>query len=249
MEAERLITVPEFILHTTLENTLKFIREDYKLFKDQNKPEQSYIHKLCFELGFQRYNYIEQAVAVFTASNEDNRHLTLDLMFNMTSDSPPSIHITMPSETPGQNALGMGEDSNDNFLNYQEVDNEQVSDTVQSIFNRRYRANYDILILSDNSNEVVMLYHVVKALLVALSPQFTLLGLENITFGGQDLQAYADLAPKNLFMRAVRLGLEYNSSTLNFAKHPLITEIVFNPQPVSEITESTTTTTTTTIEP
>src|SRR5690606_20716173 len=109
----------------------------------------------------------------------------------------------------------------------------------------RYRATYDIVILSDNSNEVVMLYHIIKSLLVALSASLTLEGLENMTFGGQDLQPYADLAPKNLFMRAIRLTIEYNSSALGFDKHPLFQDIVLEPKAVESIETSTTTTTTT----
>lgn len=215
---DNLILIPEFIIHTTLTNVVKFIREDYAL---QTDKEKSYLCKLLNSLGFERYSYKKQAIEVFLASNEEPRYLTVDLMFNMKKDAMPSLHICMPSESPGQNALGM--DSSDNYINTQ---GDEIEST-QAIFKRRYKATYDIVIVSDNSNEVVMLYHVFKALLVALSPHLTLSGVENTTFSGQDLQPYAELVPKNIFMRAIRLGIEYESSTLSFENHKLISEIVF----------------------
>lgn len=227
----KIITVPEFILHDGLQKIVKFIREDYKSFS--TTPDKSYIVKLVKELGFERYNYDVQAVATFLADEESPKHLTIDLGFNMKRETLPAIHITMPAETPGQNALGLDEGSRETYQNYTDAET-PVVETLQSIFTRRYRSTYDIVIVSDNSNEVVMIYHIVKALLVSLSAHFTLSGLENFTFGGQDLQPYAELAPKNIFMRAIRLGLEYESSALDFEKHPLVVDIVFANKVVNE---------------
>lgn len=232
----RLITVPEFILHRTLLNTLKFLRTDYDAQSDKSK---SYIMKLVAELGFEKYEYTKQVVAVFLSTNEDPRHLSIDLAFNMQKENPPSIHIVMPSETPGQNSLSSGEGGQDNHVNYSDTE-VPVAETYQSVFSRRYNTTYDIVILSDNSNEIVMIYHILKSLLVALSAHLTLSGLENLTFAGQDLQPYAELMPKNLFMRAIRLGLQYESSALDFSSHPVIQSIVFDGTAVDVLPDPTT---------
>lgn len=231
---QNLIIVPEFIIHSSLENMFRFLRADYN--ENTATPEKSYLLKLIGSLGFERYNYVDQAKRVFLSTEEDPRFLSVDLMFNNSKDNPPSIHVCMPSESPGQNALGMDQGSSDSFVNFQQnSEGEQEAVDVNVVFKRRYKATYDVVIVSDNSNEVVMLYHMIRSMLTALTPHFTLSGLENMVISGQDLQPYAELAPKHLFMRALRLGLEYESGALNFEKHLLINGIVFENKVVNEL--------------
>lgn len=225
-----LIRVPEFIIHDSLSKALDFIRKDYTA---QANKSNSYLYKLLETGGFQKYKNFEQAEQVFIVDETHPRYLDIDLMFNMDRDGAPTIHITMPSESPGQNAIGNEEGYQEPL--WDDPSNNIVNKTYSSVFTRRYKATYDIVITSDNNNEVLLIYHVLKALLVALTGHLHLSGLENISFSGQDLQPYAELTPKNIFLRAIRLGVEYESSTLSFEKFQYALDIIFKGTAVEEL--------------
>lgn len=219
-----LLLVPEFILLDTLQKAILAIRKDYN---ESSNPDQSWIGILLKDIGYERYEFLKQASQVFIVDEKDPRHLQVDLGFNMTREGAPGIHITMPSESPGQNAIGNDE-------GYQEPVFNSTGNEYNKVFTRRYKSTYDIVVTSDNSNECLLIYHVIKAILVALTIQLNIKGLQNITFSGQDLQPYADLMPKNMFVRAIRLGIEYESSTLTFEKYPTIVGIIFEGEVVSD---------------
>lgn len=217
-----LILVPEFVLLEQIQKALKGIRIDYNVAADK---DLSWLGLVLKDIGYERYEFLKQASQVFIVDEKDARHLTVDLGFNMTRDSGSSIHITMPSESPSQNAIGNDEGSLPEVF---------TGTDYQKVYNRRYQATYDIVVTSDNSNECLLVYHVIKALLVSLTIQLNILGLENIAFSGQDLQPYADLVPKNIFIRSVRLRVEYESATPTFEKYPTAAGIIFDGKVVSE---------------
>lgn len=218
-----LIRVPEFILFTHVKNLINFIRLD-----DTDDTVNSYLYKLANGVGIERYDYFQQLKEIFiTRDNESLKYLEVDLMFNNTRDKGPTIHVTCPSESPGQNALGNDEGSRDNEEYYEE---EIVTENAP-VYTRRYVATYDLVIVSDNSNECVAIYHLLKALINATRPELTLLGLENIKESGNDLTPYNELMPK-MFMRTLRLSLEYETSTLviNKAFYPADITVTGVPQ-------------------
>lgn len=218
------LLIPEFVLYETLKIGLNFIRSDYNNQVDKTK---SFLYKLTQGIGLQKYNYFEQASHVFVINETDPRCINLDLGFNMQKDRPVSIHITMPAESPGQNAL-----ANDEGYHEQVYDSED-SIEYSTVYTRRYKATYDIVIVSDNSNEVVMIYHILRALIVSLTTHLHLNGLQNLAYSGQDLQPYAELVPKTIFMRAIRLGIEYESSSYSLAKKLSPTDIIFEGHVIS----------------
>lgn len=215
------LRLPEFIIHHGVENALKFLREDYQQHETAGTINESFFSKLVGDIQFQRYSYMEQGKSVFFNGKEHQRYLEVDLMFNMSRDGAPTIHITTPAETPGQGAIGTDEGSYEN-----ELENEDTQ--LRSVFTRRYKGTYDIVIVSDNSGEVVFIYHVLRALLTSLIPHFHLAGLENVTFSGQDLTPYSEIVPKNFNMKAIRMNLEYETSTLSFNTNPVINGLVFS---------------------
>lgn len=225
-----LIRVPEFILHTHVENLINFVRLDYA--DNIADLTQSFLYKLCHNQVFQRYNYFEQAKDIFVNRTiGDPKYLEVDLMFNTSRDTPPMIHVTCPSETPGQNGLG----NDAGYLGNESYIGADTYTYSSEIYTRRYKGTYDLVIVSDNSNECVAIYHILKALLVSTLTQLSILGLENVQINGNDLTPYAELMPKTMYMRTLRLNLEYESSTLSILKDLYPQDISFSGTPKLEL--------------
>lgn len=208
------MTVPEFVLWQTLTAALTFVRQDYAAAVTAGDNTKSWLYRACLYQGFQLYDFFTQAQQVICAPEDDPRYLNVNLMFNMERQGPPSIHITLPAEQTMPNGNGLGND--EGYFGIEQVTeadpDEHVMATFDPVFTRRYSAIYNIVVTSDNSNEIIFLHHFVKALLTACIPHLHFMNLQNIKLGGQDIQPYNELVAQNLYMRAVQVSLEYDTS-------------------------------------
>lgn len=227
--ADIMMRVPEFILLETLENALKFVRND---FADQMNEQDTYLYKMLQGTQFQRYDFFEQAKQVICGDIDDPRRLECDLIFNFDRNGAPTIHINLPSEMSTQdNGMGIDEGYVDNIYTDGDVD---TPGSYHKVWTRRFQAVYNIVITSDNTNEVIFLFHFVRALLLSTYDHLSLSGLQNITFGGQDIQPYSDLIPPNLFMRAISVNLQYETSAISFSQVPMFGKLVFRGKAVDD---------------
>lgn len=199
-----LITIPELVIQSTVQNGLNAIRAD--LVTNASTPTNSILYQLVGGLVFEKYDYFNQLNTIVSTTREQPRFLNVDLMFNMATSKMPNIFVTTPAEHHSQAGIGL----DTNFvgqINY----NTGFAET----YTKRFDATYDVVIVSDNSNEVIAIYHLVKALIISLESHLSFNRLENIRIGGQDLSPYTDVAPKNVFLKAIRLTLSYYSSTVD----------------------------------
>jgi hypothetical protein len=181
---------------------------------DAGDIQKSYLYQVSQGQAFERYNYFEQLKSILIDNNIGHpRFVEIDLMFNAKRESVPSLHIINPSETLGQNSLGIGEGEEENRVSIQGG----VTYTVP-VYTRRFKATYDVVIVSDNSNEVVALYSLLKTMVIATLGELNLQGLENILINGTDLTPYDSLVPKTMYMKVLRLSLEYTTSAISIAK-------------------------------
>lgn len=236
------IVLPEIVLMDTLKAAIEFVRKDYK--NNIANTTQSYLYLLLQQARIEKYILFEQAIEVICGKEDSPRLLTIDLAFNMARDHCPSIHITLPAEQTGPgNGMGTDEgyaeaiieeinegDFNQDYNN--DFDNEN-SRTSRAVFSRRISATYNIVIVSDNSNEVVFLYHFIRALYIALIPHLHLKGLSNVSFGGQDLHPYNETA-HNLHMRAITLSLQYDTFVPSIFPKELLNDVSVNSLPTQE---------------
>lgn len=193
-----LVLLPELILKDAIDKALNFARQDYANTTDKNKSWLA----LCFkDLIIDDYDFFQQVVGIICTDVDNPRHFKGDLMFNAKKNNLPSFHITLPAESPTDNSLGIGEVEENNL---------QQSDGFRQVFSRRIQTNYNVVVVSDNTQEVIVLYHLMRTMLIALLPHLHLSGLVNVTFAGQDINPYRDLAP-TLYMRAISLGVQYET--------------------------------------
>lgn len=196
-----LVRTPEIVIFNIIKLGLDFISLDWKSKTDKTT---SWLYKVVENISIQKIGFFAEAESIFIKQGGKARSLDVNLMYNMKDVKPPSIYISLGNEnTSSQNAMGMDE-------GYQE----QLFDdlTYKSVFTRRFSANYNIVITSDNSNEVIIIYHVLKALLIGMYFHLHKNGIENLKLGGADLNINQSLMPKHLFSRAISLNFDYETS-------------------------------------
>lgn len=230
-----MIKVPEFILLKAVKNALKFIRLNYEAQADKDK---SYLRRVLAGASLERYDFVTQAEAVFMAGEDDPRYMDVDIMFNMQRDGAPTLHITLPSENIQMGGNGMGND--EGYISEIVVDEtlnpdgsvDAREERIQ-VYTRRYQASYHIVITSDNNNEVILVYHTLRALLMSFTASLHFAGLENVVFGGQDVTQNTEYAGNTLYLRSIIVSLQYETSAPSVFNDPLFKSITAQGTPIN----------------
>jgi hypothetical protein len=232
-----LVLIPEVVLFDILNKALDYLRNDYANQTDKSK---SFLMRVLENKILERYNFQTQAIQVFIDNDLGNqRYLETNLMFNMEREGLPTIHLTLPSEQTqtGGNGIGSDEGYMDSIIvesTYNGDGSLNTQGNITAVFTRRFQSTYNIVITSDNSNEVILIYHTLRALLIALIPSISLAGLENVAFGGQDVQLNSSLAPKNMYVRAITVTLQYETSAPSIFPQPLFSDLTAIGTPINE---------------
>ena len=194
------ILIPEMVIYQTLENITKYIRDDLKANSADLK--KSFLYRLLGldddgeEMKTNRYNYFVQAVKIF----QSMQNLSVNIGYNFEVAKIISFHIILPSESPA--GISIGED--EGYRTEKDKDG-----NTQLKFCQMFQSTYQIMITSDNSNEVNLVYHIYKSLIIALVPHFTLKGLLNPKLSGNDIVFQDDTIPMGIFHKVLNLTFDY----------------------------------------
>ena len=194
------ILIPELVIYQTLENITKYIRDDLKA--NEADETKSFLYRLLGldddgnPMKMNRYNYFVQAKKIFNSV----QNLNVNFGYNFEVAKIISFHIILPSEQPS--SILIGEDEG-----YQtEIDEEG---NTQLKFCQMFSSTYQIMITSDNSNEVNIVYHIYKSLLITLVPHLSLKGLLNPKLSGNDIVFQDDQMPMGIFHKVLNLSFDY----------------------------------------
>lgn len=221
--------IPENILYHTVRSLFAFIEKDWK---DNENKEKTILYDLLkkddngMELKIHRFDYYEQAQHIFLQPAGSSRKLQVNMGYNVQRAGLPTIHIMLPNEDKDEIGLGMGE-------GYQEYERDEEAGTYKRNFTGVWKSTYSLMITSDNSSEVVLIYHVLKNLFVATFEAFELRGLRDVTFGGQDLQFSNELVPPEVFHRNLTVNCFYESTVNELLSNKLIRGILTEGHPVT----------------
>ena len=194
------ILMPEIVLYNTINSILDIVRSDFNNNQLQDTILFHYFGKTeCGDnVNWETFNYLEQAKELFVNKNK----IQVNLGYNMSVSDIACIHIMLPSET-GQ-PLGIGAD--ENYIGYQE---NKHSDTMQAIFTEMFDATYNLIITSESTMEVLLIYNFLKASFISLYTHIELSGLRLPKISGQDIQLQNDLVPPHIFHRSLGLNFKY----------------------------------------
>ena len=219
------IISPEIVLLTSIQSVLNYIRKD---FKDNSSQEtKTLLYKILVGNQLQRYNLFTEAKKVIITNEGDPRHLTINLFYNANVKGVPTIHITSPSEQTINNTIGIGEGLRESeFTDPDEDISEDTLSTYRRVFNRRFKASYNLVITSDNTNEIVLLYHFIRSILISLVDHLNFSGLQNIDFGGSDLNQNYNI-PAGIYAKSISITFQYDVGAIELADTEMLSDVIF----------------------
>lgn len=219
------IVIPENVLYNALESVIKYIRKDL----DDNKDNLSntVLYQLLGEnsdgkpMAMNRWNFFKQAKKIFT----DKNNLTVNFGYNFEVAKIISLHIILPSEQAAESALGQDEG----------YGIEDDSETMY--FTQNFNSNYQIMITSNNSSEVMTVYHILKSMLLMIVPHLEILGLRLNKFSGNDILFRDEMMPNGIFHKVLNISFNYELKVPQILKRNIIKGIVVDGHLLGNIKE------------
>lgn len=201
------ILIPEHGLVQGLIDIIAYVKAD--LDANSGDETKSMLYRMFGGVVFENLDYYEQIKKIITDSQKtqkEKRKLKITMGYDFNNNQYPTIAVILPMEqdSPINNTFAGGEDIRD------DVDGSLTEQNQQN-----YSTEYGYLIISDNPNEVILLYHFVKACLVGFVDTFQQkYHFENIRTSGKDYISRMDIPiPPNAFARVISMHFHYTMET------------------------------------
>ena len=198
------ILLPEFVIQRTLVTIVKMLRDDL----EENKVDetQSLLYKILGldeqgqALKLNLYDVFKQDKKIV----QTKQNLSVNFGYNQEVANIISMHILLPSE---QGSMTIGAD--EGYLEDDVFDDDGNKIGVQQYYTQTYESTYQIMITSNNSAEVNVVYNILKSMLLMLVPHLELMGLRLPTLSGNDIVMQDDLVPVPIFHKVLNLSFKY----------------------------------------
>lgn len=226
------LIIPETIVHDTVVKIFRFIENNYT--DNLATPSKSFLHRLVKSLSLQKYDFYDQGKAVFVKLQDDSRKVRVNMFFNAEKANIPSVHIMYLGDTSMEDGINLNEGFRDS-----EIDSDpsisQIETIYRNTYTRRSKGKINIVITSDNTNEVILMYHLLTSLLESTIIHMNMCGLENIIISGGDIHLNEEIVPKNVYARNIQLTFEFEKAAISIIQEKGINFIKFLNAPVSNI--------------
>jgi hypothetical protein len=217
------IIIPEQKVKGVVDYILNYLKKDYK---DAVDKSSSYLHLLFGDYsGNSTYDYWKNSVALFTRGPEEPRAIETHFFLNRSRFSMPTVHITMNADQNGPDGIGF--DNGWDGTSFQPSEGIGSRDTGGREFNTRFQ----IVITSDNTFDVLIIYHTLMACLIGNSHLLTLNGLQNPTLKGGDIILNDQSNPSGIYARAIFLDCFYSIVAPSFNTKLGATDVEFQGTP------------------
>ena len=193
-----MIQMPDIKLKALLDAVLDKIRSDYVNAGDKST---TFLYKMYNGLVSGNYVFLDEAVKIFTRSDDDPRIVDTRLLFDRERASLPTIHVTIPSEEPHGDGIGQDDGYVDNTL---DAESSAPDQTVTEYYTRGYNTKFELIITGSSSFEVVLIFTTLKAALINNIESLEVNGFRNPKVFGSDLKINDQLTP-NAYMRILNL--------------------------------------------
>ncbi len=209
------LIMPEVLLYDTLNGIMKLIKEDWV-----NNPKEETMLSHFFNkdenerlIKWETFNFFTQAEELFI-----NQSVQVFLGYNMEVAKTGCIHILLPSETGNPLNIGADEGANDPEISTDDMANEYY----QGRYTKRFNATYQLMITSENTFEVILIYNFLKACFISLNAHLELAGIRDIKIGGADVNLDSSQIPTHIFHRAFTVSFWYDVSVPSIFRKRLI---------------------------
>jgi hypothetical protein len=212
--------VPQVILQNYIKTLIDFLQEDSTKVDEEN----TFLHHLLNfddngnKIKYGKFNYLEVAKGIFSRDEEDRKKLEIFIGYNRARTDGPTIHIILSNESTASSGIG------DN-LGFQ--DNEVTTDgtEVYENFTENFSTTYTLVVTSNVSNEVLVIYEVIKACFKVTKDNLESLGLQNVSFYGTDFVFQQELMPVDVTHKSLSLRFTYDLNVPSIASQKLLKHI------------------------
>lgn len=198
------ILLPEIVIYNTLESIVRLLRQDLK--DNVDDETNSILYKILGvdeegkPIKMNLYNYFVQAKKMINTP----QNLSVNFGYNQEVAKMISMHILLPAE---QGKATIGED--EGYIEDEIMDENGKKKATQQYFTQMYNCTYQIMITSNNSSEVNVVYNILKSMLLMLVPHLELMGIRIPSLSGNDIMMQDDLTPVPIFHKVLNLSFEY----------------------------------------
>lgn len=222
------IIMPEVIIYNALESIISCVRRD---LSEKENDASTMLYRLLGEnidgkpMSMNRWNFFKQAKSIF----KDEQNLSVNFGYNFEVAKIISLHIILPSEEAAESAIGQDEGYGD------EIDD---NGNLNRFFTQNFRSNYQIMITSNNSSEVLTVYHILKSMLLMIFPHLELMGLRLNKISGNDVLFRDEMMPNGIFHKVLNLSFNYELKVPQSVANEIIKNIIFSGRILNRYEES-----------
>lgn len=216
------ILLPEIVIYNTLQSIVKLLRDDLKEHADDDKETILYkilgVDEEGKPIKMNLYNYFVQAKKMILTP----KNLSVNFGYNQEVAKIISMHILLPAEQ-GESTIGEDE----GYMSENILDEEGNKIWEQQCFTQIYDCTYQIMITSNNSSEVNVVYNILKSMLLMLVPHLELMGIRIPKLSGNDIVMQDDLTPVPLFHKVINLSFKYEHTVPQLVKNEVAKKFYF----------------------
>ena len=215
------IIIPELIIFKSLKAMLEEVRLD---IKRNNQKEDTWLWRVFQDLELEGSNYYNEMKNFLLRDANSSRKLNIYIGWNRERNEFPLISIILPGEEPTRKTIGMSEE---NVF-------DEVAKTFILVKESVYLCTYSLMVVSDNVNEVILLYNFLRSMIIALHDTLELQDLNLVYLTGQDISQVMELVPNHLYSRVLGLNFQYVVSVPDVLRQRFGTKFNINGQPTLE---------------
>lgn len=184
-----------------------------------NQIDEKYLYCLFGELNLGDYNFNENAKSIFLKQIESSRLIETHIFFNHDRAHLPTVHINLPSEN-------MGGDNGIDWDNMEKPLN--CTEGILKITPKSYISKFNLIVTSNNTFEVLIMYTVLKSLIQGNISVLELNGIRNVKISGSDIIFNEGFMPQSIFSRALTLDCTYTFEGLSLKEIEPIKRVIFD---------------------
>lgn len=224
--------IPEIALYRMVKNILKFVKNDFANNTDKTKTMLYYLFN---GMVLNEYDFYQGAQLMLLKPLTDRRLVDVTVGYNMERAEMPTIHIILPSEQLNSAPIGGNEGYHGYETLYNTIDNgngtfTEIPQSMSPVFTVDSFVTYNLLLTSNNTLEVILLYNLLKYMCISLASTFELLGFQNCKFGGSDMLFDESLLPRQAFHRNFNITFQYENSVRDVNFTNLVKTFTYDPK-------------------
>ena len=210
-------TIPILKVKKFVDLLIEFVKTDYDNATDKTK---SFLYAVLGDNVENGWDFYANGIEIFGRGVDDKRKLETRLMFDRSRAMLPTIHVREPAKNKGTSD-GIG------FMDDNYVANEDL--TISDTRRKSFTSNFELMITSGNSMEVILIQEVLEAAMLASMDTLTIDFFDLIDFNSRELMMNDDIERNMLFIKTIGLNIQYSKSSIpTLYSEQNITTINFN---------------------